>query len=37
MQVFVMDDPMRCARMPNTFVALTYIYNIKGEPAMSVP
>ena len=31
------DDPMRWARMSNTFVALTYIYNITGQPAMSVP
>jgi amidase len=30
-------DPMRWARMSNTFVALTYIYNITGQPAMSVP
>lgn len=33
----VPDDPMRWARMSNTFVALTYIYNITGQPAMSVP
>ena len=31
------DDPMRWARMSNAFVALTYIYNITGQPAMSVP
>jgi amidase len=31
------DDPMRWARMSNTFCALTYIYNITGQPAMSVP
>lgn len=33
----VPDDPMRWARMSNTFLALTYIYNITGQPAMSVP
>jgi len=33
----VPDDPMRWARMSNTFVGLTYIYNITGQPAMSVP
>jgi len=31
------EDPMRWARMSNSFVALTYIYNITGQPAMSVP
>jgi len=33
----VPDDPMRWARMSNAFVGLTYIYNITGQPAMSVP
>jgi len=33
----VPDDPMRWARMSNTFCVLTYIYNITGQPAMSVP
>jgi len=31
------DDPMRWARLSNTFCVLTYIYNITGQPAMSVP
>jgi len=31
------DDPMRWARMSNAFVALTSVYNITGQPAMSVP
>jgi amidase len=31
------EDPMRWARLSNTFCALTYIYNITGQPAMSVP
>ena len=33
----VPDDPMRWAKMSNTLSALTYIYNITGQPAMTVP
>ena len=31
------DDPMRWAKMSNSLSALTYIYNITGQPAMTVP
>ena len=33
----VPDDSMRWAKMSNTLSTLTYIYNITGQPAMSVP
>jgi len=31
------DDPRIWAKMANTFVALTYVFNITGQPAMSIP
>jgi amidase len=31
------EDPMRWAKISNTLSILTYIYNITGQPAMSVP
>lgn len=31
------DDPMQAVRMTRAFVALTFAYNITGQPAMSVP
>lgn len=33
----VQDEPMRWARMSRTLLALTYVYNLTGQPAMSVP
>ncbi len=33
----VPEDPIRWARMSNTFVAFTYVFNMTGQPAMSVP
>lgn len=33
----VQDDPMKWARMANIFGAFTYVYNLTGQPAMSVP
>jgi amidase len=33
----VQEDAMRGARMISAFLALTYIYNLTGQPAMSIP
>ena len=34
---FDQDNPMKWARMANIFGALTYVYNLTGQPAMSIP
>jgi amidase len=34
---FMPGDPMRAARMSSAYLALTYVYNLTGQPAMSVP
>ncbi len=34
---FMPSDPLKAARMSSAYLALTYVYNLTGQPAMSVP